>query len=253
VITDDHVQRFFQSGSAKLFLPKTYEPTIEAVFVNTAGGLADGDRFEYRVAAQGKTHLTVTTQTAERVYGAVGAEPASLSLAIDVDDGAICHWLPQETIFFNRARLNRKLTVSMDKTASFLANEIMVFGRQAMNETVTCGTINDQWRIWRAGRLLHAEAVRLDGAISEMIAPKAAADEYICLATCLFVSPDAESNLQLARDFFAKQMPVQAAISAWDGKLVVRCLAAESASVKRVMSGFLGRLRHFALPRVWNC
>ena len=44
-ILEGKLDRFYQSGSSKVFLPKTYAETIEAVLVNTAGGLAGGDEF----------------------------------------------------------------------------------------------------------------------------------------------------------------------------------------------------------------
>ena len=46
MMTDGNLKRFFQSGSAKVFIPKTYAQTIEVVLVNTAGGLTGGDEFE---------------------------------------------------------------------------------------------------------------------------------------------------------------------------------------------------------------
>jgi len=70
VIKNGKLERFYQSGSAKIFMPKTYAPTIEAVLVNTAGGLTGGDEFGVRLGAEDDTHLTVSTQTAERVYRA---------------------------------------------------------------------------------------------------------------------------------------------------------------------------------------
>ena len=47
-------------------MPKTYAKTLEAVLVNTAGGLTAGDEFDVKLTAEGDTHLTVSTQTAER-------------------------------------------------------------------------------------------------------------------------------------------------------------------------------------------
>ena len=66
VVKAGKLERFYQSGSAKIFLPKTYAQTIEAVLVNTAGGLTGGDEFGVRLGAEGDTHLTVSTQTAAR-------------------------------------------------------------------------------------------------------------------------------------------------------------------------------------------
>ena len=56
VIVSGKLKRFYQSGSAKIFIPKTYARTIEAVLVNTAGGLTDGDEFRVKLGAEGNTH-----------------------------------------------------------------------------------------------------------------------------------------------------------------------------------------------------
>ena len=60
VMTDGKLERFYQSGSAKVFMPKTYAKTIEVVLTNTAGGLTGGDEFEVRVGAAGGMHLTIS-------------------------------------------------------------------------------------------------------------------------------------------------------------------------------------------------
>ena len=163
------LERFYQSGSAKIFLPKTYAPTIEAVLVNTAGGLTGGDEFGVRLGAEGDTHLTVSTQTAERVYRALGRQNAEMRVNMTVTGAATLHWLPQETILFDGAGFARNLDVQMDEGASFLASEMMVFGRTAMQETVRQGSVRDQWRIWSDGGLIHAEAFRLDGEIFQKL------------------------------------------------------------------------------------
>ena len=121
--------RFYQSGSAKIFLPKTYAQTIEAVLVNTAGGLTGGDEFGVRLCAEGDTHLTVSTQTAERVYRALGSQNAEMRVNMTVTGTASLHWLPQETILFDGAGFVRQLDVQMGEGASFLGSEMMVFGR----------------------------------------------------------------------------------------------------------------------------
>ena len=59
VIKNGKLERFYQSGSAKIFLPKTYNPTIEAILVNTAGGLTGGDEFGVRLGAEGDTHFCI--------------------------------------------------------------------------------------------------------------------------------------------------------------------------------------------------
>ena len=252
VMASGHLHRCYQSGSAKLFLPKTYSPSSEAVFINTAGGLAEGDAFTLRLQASDQTHLTVTTQAAERVYGAIGSRAAHLNIDITIANSASLHWLPQETILFDNGRLARNLVVQMDQSSSFLASEITVFGRKAMNETIRNGFLSDQWRIYRQDKLMHAEAIWLDGPIAEKLADSAVAANMSCLATILWVAEGVEQHLKSTRAFFDTTPAVHTVVSCWGGKLVIRCLADEAKEIKAALSGCLRLLRGFDVPRVWN-
>jgi urease accessory protein len=252
VIVSGKLKRFYQSGSAKIFIPKTYAKTTEAVLVNTAGGLTGGDIFDAKLRADGDTHLTVSTQTAERVYCALGPQAAKITIDIDLGGKASLHWLPQETILFDGAGFSRHLKVEMDDAASFLASEMMVFGRTAMHETVRQGNLSDQWRISRGGRLIHAEALRLDGHIDEKLLQPASADGGVCVATTLYVSRDAEAKADAVRSFFKNHDDVRTAVSAWDGKLVIRSVCGNTARLKKLMAQFIEQFRNIANPRVWN-
>ena len=68
------------------------------------------------------------------------------------------------TILFDGAGFSRHLDIQMDESSSLLASEMMVFGRTAMQETLRQGHVRDSGG-WRDGRLIHAEAFRLDGQI----------------------------------------------------------------------------------------
>lgn len=252
VIVSGKLKRFYQSGSAKIFIPKTYAKTTEAVLVNTAGGLTGGDIFDAKLRADGDTHLTVSTQTAERVYCALGPQAAKITIDMELCGKASLHWLPQETILFDGAGFSRHLKVEMDDAASFLASEMMVFGRTAMHETVRQGNISDQWRISRDGRLIHAEALRLDGHIDEKLLQPASADGGVCVATTLYVSRDAEAKADAVRSFFKNHDDVRTAVSAWDGKLVIRSVCGNTARLKKLMAQFIEQFRSIANPRVWN-
>ena len=78
-VSQKRVLRMYQSGSAKLMLPKTYSDMMEAVILNTSGGMTDGDILDIDVEAEGCA-LVMTTQTAERVYRSVGTTPAKTCL-----------------------------------------------------------------------------------------------------------------------------------------------------------------------------
>ena len=97
-----------QAGSAKAMLPRTHGAAPEIVFLNTAGGVTGGDRFDLHLSVEGGA-ATGTTQTAERAYRSADG-PAKLAVTLSVKD-AVLAWLPQETILYDGAALARDTCV----------------------------------------------------------------------------------------------------------------------------------------------
>ena len=63
-----------ESGSLRVRFPSPRATTaVAAVFVNTAGGIAGGDRFDIDITAGEGARLTLTTAAAEKVYRSHGA------------------------------------------------------------------------------------------------------------------------------------------------------------------------------------
>src|ERR1700676_55928 len=131
-------RQLHESGSLRVRFPSPEADGLSAVFVNTAGGIAGGDRFDIDVATGEGSHLAVTTAAAEKVYRAAGPA-AEFNIALKVAAGSHLAWLPQETILFERARLQRRIDIHLADTASLLLCEIVVFGRAAMAERMLNG------------------------------------------------------------------------------------------------------------------
>ncbi len=252
VVNGDDLQVMYQSGSSKIFLPRTHTADIEAILVNTAGGLADGDEFTHEIDLSGDAYVTATTQTAERVYRAASHDNARLNIKLTAKDTSRLHWLPQETILFDNARLSRTINIDLDPNASLLMLEMGVFGRTAMGETLTSGYFNDQWRIHRDGRLIHAEAVLLDGDIGQKLATPAAGGGHISMGTLIYRAGDAEASQTMTREHFAAYADLQIAVSAWQQKLVIRAVASDHARLKAAFNSFLTTFRQAPVPRVWH-
>src|SRR5207247_553365 len=178
-----------EAGSLRVRCPGAPAAELEAVLINTAGGIAGGDRFNLDIAAGQGTRLVVTTAAAEKVYRTLGPD-SRIGVKLDVAAGAGLAWLPQETILFDRARLSRTIDVSLAPDARLLLAEAMVFGRSGMGEVVEQGTLADRWRIRRGGKLIYAESVRLDGAIAARLAEPAVAKGGVAVATVLIVPGD---------------------------------------------------------------
>ena len=187
-----------ESGSLRVRFPSPEADGLSAVFVNTAGGIAGGDRFDIDIAAGEGSRLAVTTAAAEKIYRAQGPA-AQVNIALKAAQGAHLAWLPQETILFDRARVSRRIDIDLAEDASLLLCEIVVFGRAAMGERMLHGEFIDRWRMRRGGRLVFAETVRLDGDIGEKLKASAIAKGGVAIGTALIVPGD-EALVERIRD-----------------------------------------------------
>jgi urease accessory protein len=237
-----------ESGSLRVRFPSPEGEGLSAVFVNTAGGVAGGDRFDIDIAAGEGARLTLTTAAAEKVYRATG-KPAELNIALKAADGAHLAWLPQETILFDRARIARRIDIDLAEGASLLLCEIVVFGRAAMGETMRHGEFVDRWRLMRGGKLVFAETVRLEGDIGEKLAKAAVARGGAAIGTAL-IAPGDEALVERIREF-QDSFGGEVGVSAWNGFAMARFCAQDAARLRADMMAVLGRASGRALPRLW--
>jgi len=237
-----------ESGSLRVRFPSPEAEGLSGVFVNTAGGIAGGDRFEIDITAGEGARLTLTTAAAEKVYRASGPA-AQLNIALKAEAGSHLAWLPQETILFDRARISRRIDIELAENASLLLCEIVVFGRAAMGERMLHGEFVDRWRMRRGGKLVFAETIRLDGDIGEKLARPAIANGGVAIGTAL-IAPGDEAMVARIRDV-AESFGGEVGISAWNGFAMARFCAQDAARLRADMMSVLGRASGLALPRLW--
>jgi urease accessory protein len=237
-----------ESGSLRVRFPSPETDGLSAVFVNTAGGIAGGDRFAIEIATGEGSRLAVTTAAAEKIYRAQGPA-AQLDIALKLAAGSHLAWLPQETILFDRSRLSRRIEIDLADSASLLLCEIVVFGRAAMGERMRHGAFVDRWRMRRGGRLVFAETVRLDGDIGEKLAKPAVAKSGLAIGTALIVPGD-EALVERIREL-SESFGGEVGISAWNGFAMARFCAQDAAKLRADMIAVLGRASGSALPRLW--
>ncbi len=238
-------RRVYEDGPLRVRFPNSSGPSLEAMIVNTAGGIAGGDRHDLDIDVGEGAALGVTTAAAEKVYRALGPD-AELAVKLSVGAGGRLSWLPQETILFDRARLKRCIDVELAPDARLVMAEAVVFGRSAMGETVTEGAFTDRWRVRCDGRLLFAETVRLDGEIARVLAEPAVAGGGIAIATVLAVPGDQAMVERLRAQTFCGEVGV----SAWNGLAVARLCAKDDISLRRDLAAMITALGG-TLPRLW--
>lgn len=246
------VDRLFQSGCLKArFATPDRRRTGDAVLINTAGGLTGGDALSIDIRWGPATQSTATGQAAEKIYRSL-AGTARIATTLEVGPGAQGEWLPQETILFDRAALDRDTAVRLAPDANFLGLEAVVLGRQAMGETVLTGQLRDAWRIWRGGRLIYADAFELRGGIVAALRKPAIGRGASAFASLIWIGADPSSMRDRVRAML--NGAENCAASSWNGLLVVRLTAMDGATLRRRIIEVLTTLRPGrALPRLWQC
>jgi len=254
-----HIDELFQEGCAKIRLPKTHSSAMEAVLINTSGGLTGGDALNWHIKAADNSRLTVTTQACERAYKSLG-DVADVKTCIDIGKNARLDWLPQETILFDHSHLRRTLEVNLADSACFTAVEAIVLGREAMGEQARSARFSDNWRIRRNGRLVHAEANKLSAFNLERDGLSTLA-RNTALATILFIAENAETRLDDIRALISPNTKAETGdvnvgtvgASALGEKLIVRVLAPNGLALRRIITPIVKHLSSVAsLPRLWS-
>ncbi|MEO1748825.1 MAG: urease accessory protein UreD, partial [Pseudomonadota bacterium] len=60
----------YQKANAKIRVPRQHSNHLDAVLINTAGGLTGGDQLHWSMKAGAGTTTIVSTQACERIYRA---------------------------------------------------------------------------------------------------------------------------------------------------------------------------------------
>jgi urease accessory protein len=236
------IDRLREHGASKLRMPRGGST---AYLINTGGGIAGGDAFEFEIACAEKSYLTVTSQAAERVYRTLGPA-ATIRADINVSADAQLYWLPQETILFDGAALQRTYSVSLAATAKFISVEPIVFGRTAMNETIHTMQLHDRWRIHQNGKLIHAEEFRIQNTLPQSLATLGNA---MAIATVIYIAEDAARHIDNVRQAIGEN----GGASAWNGKLVARLLAKDGFLLRKTLIPVLNVIAGPAvLPKTWT-
>lgn len=237
-----------QAESFKLLFPHGASQALQAVVLNTAGGVTGGDRFHLTARADEGAQMVLTTQAAERIYRAQPGEIGQVRTALSVAAGARMDWLPQETILFEAAALDRRIEVDLAEDARFLAVEPLIFGRRAMGEIVETGHLTDRWRVMRGGDLCFADNLRLSGHPQALMNRAAIGGGAGAMASLLLVAPDADLYVDRLRRALG---PNGGASLVRPGVLFARLLAEDGFEMRRTLIPAIHALSGADIPKTW--
>lgn len=246
---ETRIAQLRQAGSTRVVFPGGRPDPLQAVLVNTSGGVTGGDRFDVTAEVGPDASLTLTTQTAERAYRALDGQTGKLRNTLKVDRGGRLNWVPQETILFDRAALDRQLHVDLATDARFLMIEPLIFGRRAMGETVQDLTLTDRVRIVRDGRPIWRDGLDIAGNAEHLLDRPAIGNGARAFASIIYTAPDTEAQVAAIRS----DLPEGAAVTLLPGDLLAcRIVATGGFALRRAVLPILDRLTGGALPTCWR-
>ncbi len=246
-----------QQTPLRLLFPRVAEgEPLTACIVNTAGGLVGGDRVAARVHVCAGARVLAIGQAAEKVYRSLG--PACrIDNELAVESGGWLEYLPQETILFEDARLERRTQVELATGARAMIGEMLVFGRIARGERMTRGRVRDAIEIRREGRLVWADALHLDGDVHAALDHPAAFGCAHGSAILVAQLPEPERTRDLLRALPAPE-GIRFGATAMSGLVLARWLAADTLALRRHFGAAWMLLRRLGgglaerLPPLWH-
>jgi len=246
-----------RSHSGPLRVQKPLYPeggaVCHAIVVHPPGGVVGGDELDIAAHVGARAQAFLTTPGAAKWYKANG-KVSRQHVRLDVAAGAALEWLPQETIFFDQARVDLDHSITLAGDASYVGCEILCMGRRASGERFNSGRIVQRTQIRRAGKLLWWEQGALDPAA--LRSPFGLDGRSTCATLIAAGAPLPAAVLAEIRNDFADDM--QFGASQVKGVFVARHLGDDSEAAREIMLGVWRRVRPHLLgraavvPRIWR-
>jgi urease accessory protein len=238
-----------QEGSMRTVFPKSTNHNLEAVIVNTAGGITSGDKFTILAEVADGAKLSLTTQAAERIYCASGSDIGNIKNKLSVGENAQLFWVPQETILFDGSRLQRQLNVEISNTSKFLFVEPLVFGRIASGEELVSCYFKDSVSITCNGQPIYIDRIKIDGDINELLKKKSIGNNNKAMANIVLY----DTNSIKILDNIRMLLPLSAGASLInDHLLVIRILTSDSYELRKILFPILSLLTDNTVPKNWK-
>ena len=136
--------------------------TCHVYILHPPGGVVGGDRLNIYVDVNSNAHALITTPAAGKFYRSAGPV-ARQEQIIKVASKGILEWFPSESILFSGAKAQIKTKVELAHDSHFIGWEISCLGRPASDENFSQGELDQRFEVWRDGKPLRIERLRLKG------------------------------------------------------------------------------------------
>jgi urease accessory protein len=111
--------------------------------VNPSGGLVGGDHVSVEAQLHARTHVLMTSPSANRVYRSL-SEPSVQEVRLSVGPEARLEWLPEVTIPFAGSRFRQSIHVDLAPGAIVVLWDAMASGRVARQERWAFASVENE-------------------------------------------------------------------------------------------------------------
>lgn len=179
------------------------------------------------------------------------------NISINIGEGAVCEYLPQETILFDGANALISTRVSLAAGATYVGWDFLSLGRPAANERFTNGTISQRTQVFHDdGKPIWFERLHLTSDSPLFHACYALAGQPI-LATMIYVGDVAQDSAERVRAAVNEGAAGVFSVTQLEGVVVCRYLGQRLSRAKslfaRAWDGLriAGQGKRANSPRIW--
>jgi len=232
------------------------DAVCHAIVLHPPAGIVGGDALEIAVTVAPDAHALLTTPGAGKWYRSDGAI-ATLTQTIRIAGGAVCEWLPQETLIFDGARGEQVTEIELAADACFIGTELLCFGRTAANERFTRGAFAMRTRIRRGEQTLWLERAKMAGGSPLLDSPVGLGGQPV-VGTMWVVSAQVDEGLRDACRQIVPTSGTGALTLLPGGVLLARWLGSHCEPGRDWFTRLWGCVRpaiagrEAVIPRIWN-
>jgi urease accessory protein len=242
-----------------LVVQKPFHPekdgTCHVYLLHPPGGVAGGDQLDMRFHLAADARAVLTTPGATKFYRSEHGV-STQSTVIDVGAGAVCEYLPQETILFDGANAVVDTRVTLAEGATYVGWDFLCLGRPAARERFESGSVSQRIQILRDGRPIWFERLQLPGGSNLINATHALAGRPTW-GTMIYAGPTAEDAAERVRGAIGSRGDGVFSVSQLDQGVVCRYLGTRVSEGKSLFVQAWDALRTScqgkaaSAPRIW--
>ena len=159
---------YFQ-GAYKVMRPIYHDHSGQACYylLNPGGGYLDGDRYQMKISLEKQAKLTLTTQSATKIYKTPRTH-AYQEVEFNLKEGSYLEYIPDPLIGYQHARYKQKNVITMEKGCTLLYSDIITSGWSPNGEKFSYDMLQLINEVYMENELVVFDHIKLNPATQDI-------------------------------------------------------------------------------------